>query len=120
MQDRSGISRAAHVEAAPDDQLGVVAPDVHSAPLSVRLVLRGVMSGVACSDCAERSEVAVCERTDTEFTRRGEAAEACAVSVPLEALPALASDVTGVNHPAHPLRLALGRRLAGVRRCVTG
>ncbi len=29
MKDRTGVRRAADVEAAPDDQLGVVAPDVH-------------------------------------------------------------------------------------------
>lgn len=29
VQDRTGVRRAADVEAAPDDQLGVVAPDVH-------------------------------------------------------------------------------------------
>src|SRR5688572_25784838 len=65
---------------------------------------RLLMAGDATSDCAAASEVAACERTDTEFTpacdaRRGE----CAVSVPVEALPALAADVTGVNHPAHQL-----------------
>ncbi|GGR48748.1 hypothetical protein GCM10010251_77220 [Streptomyces aurantiogriseus] len=111
MQDRTGVRRAADVEAAPDDQLDVVAPDVHSAPLSVRLVLRGVMSGVASSDCVKRPEVAVCERTDTEFTRRGEAGGACAVSALVEALPARASDLTGISHPAHRLpspRLSAG------------
>ena len=46
VQDRTGVRRAAYVEAAPDDQLGVVALDVQSAPLSVRLVLRG--GGVRC------------------------------------------------------------------------
>ena len=30
VQGRTGVRRAADVEAAPDDQLGVVAPDVHS------------------------------------------------------------------------------------------
>ncbi len=29
VQDRTGVRRAADVEAAPDDQLDVVAPDVH-------------------------------------------------------------------------------------------
>ncbi|GGV93861.1 hypothetical protein GCM10015535_57770 [Streptomyces gelaticus] len=29
MQGRTGVRRASDVEAAPDDQLGVVAPDVH-------------------------------------------------------------------------------------------
>lgn len=29
VQDRTGVRRAANVEAAPDDQLDVVAPDMH-------------------------------------------------------------------------------------------
>ncbi|GLW44422.1 hypothetical protein Stsp02_00840 [Streptomyces sp. NBRC 14336] len=79
MQDRTGVRRAADVEAAPDDQLGVVAPDVHSAPLGVRCVLRDVCSGDATSDGPKQSEVAVCKRTDTEFTPAGDAPGMCAV-----------------------------------------
>ncbi|GKQ39888.1 hypothetical protein ALMP_64150 [Streptomyces sp. A012304] len=107
MQDRTGVRRAADVEAAPDDQLDVVAPDVHSAPLSVRLVLRGVLSGVASSDCVKRSEVAVCERTDTEFTRRGEACGACADPVPVEPcpLPRPMSPVSAVRSIGGPVAL---------------
>ncbi|EDY63429.1 conserved hypothetical protein [Streptomyces pristinaespiralis ATCC 25486] len=40
MQDRTGVRRAADVEAAPDDQLGMVAPDVHMRSPSVLTVPR--------------------------------------------------------------------------------
>ncbi|GGS27704.1 hypothetical protein GCM10010238_15620 [Streptomyces griseoviridis] len=76
MQDRTGVRRAADVEAAPDGQLGVIAPDVHMRSPCVRLVLRGVVSyrwsvwrqgdeGDAPSDCVQRPTVAAREPIDT-------------------------------------------------------
>ncbi|MGW0103419.1 hypothetical protein, partial [Nocardia sp. NPDC003354] len=64
----------------PDDQLDVVAPDVHMrSPACVFFVVFFVLalrcarcglsaiSGTAPSDWPKRPEVAVCKRTDTEF-----------------------------------------------------
>ena len=68
VQDRTGVRRAADVEAAPDDQLDVVAPDVH-----MRSPIDGLSAlDVYRTDCLSCGEVAACKRTDTEFTREGE------------------------------------------------
>jgi hypothetical protein len=63
VQDRTGVRRAAYVEAAPDDQLDVVAPDVHMrSPRVLRL---------ATTDCRTGRSVAPCQRTGTEFHPMG-------------------------------------------------
>ncbi|GAA3003198.1 hypothetical protein JCM13580A_19710 [Streptomyces drozdowiczii] len=74
MQDRTGVRRASDVEAAPDDQLGVVAPDVHMrSPGMLRGPVRLSETVSAPTDCGSDRVVAVCKRTDTQFTPRSDA-----------------------------------------------
>jgi hypothetical protein len=60
VQDRTGVRRAADVEAAPDDQLDVVAPDVH-----MRSRECSDFPTDSTTDCPTATEVAARERTDT-------------------------------------------------------
>ncbi|GGZ58188.1 hypothetical protein GCM10010371_17130 [Streptomyces subrutilus] len=68
VEGRTGVRRAAHVEAAPDSEFGVVAPDVHvySRRYCVRMVRLGPWSAtLTATDCRAGGEVADRERTDT-------------------------------------------------------
>ncbi|GHE30933.1 hypothetical protein GCM10017778_11630 [Streptomyces vinaceus] len=70
MEGRTGVRRAAHVEAAPDSEFGVVAPDVHMCSRQSWVRVRRDPTGprsatLTASDCRSGSEVADRERTDT-------------------------------------------------------
>ncbi|GHB48485.1 hypothetical protein GCM10010347_17920 [Streptomyces cirratus] len=77
VEGRTGVRRAAHVEAAPDNEFGVVAPDVHMCSRSPAYVPRtfgptGPWSATLTgTDCPGGREVADCERTDTLIHTNG-------------------------------------------------
>lgn len=62
VQDRTGVRRAADVEAAPDDQLDVVAPDVHMrSPACVFFVVSSALRSPR-RGCASRPYVVISRR----------------------------------------------------------
>ncbi|GAA3239856.1 hypothetical protein Slala03_07000 [Streptomyces lavendulae subsp. lavendulae] len=68
VQDRTGVRRAAHVEATPDSEFGVVAPDVHVCSPAVLRACGPIdpwSATLTATDCPAGGEVADCERTDT-------------------------------------------------------
>ncbi|GLV95914.1 hypothetical protein Slala04_73670 [Streptomyces lavendulae subsp. lavendulae] len=67
VEGRTGVRRAAHVEAAPDSEFGVVAPDVHvySRQYCVRMATGPWSATLTATDCRAGREVADRERTDT-------------------------------------------------------